>query len=54
MGTAVITGVFFAAQAAGGWLAAFSVAFAAITVFLLAAMALAMHDERYHRVRASR
>lgn len=49
IGNAMITGIFFAAHALQGWPTAFAVAFGAIAAFLLAAMALAIRDERYHR-----
>lgn len=54
LGNAMITGVLFGMVGAGfNWNLAFAGSFAAIVVCVLAAMALAVHDEREHRVRVA-
>ncbi|GAA1393387.1 MFS transporter [Luteococcus peritonei] len=52
LGNAMITGILFGMVGGGlGWNLAFAGAFAGIVVCVLAAMAIAVHDEREHRIR---
>lgn len=48
IGNAMITGIFFATQAAAGWTPALAVGLGVVAVVITVALAIAVHDARVH------